>query len=47
MDPRVGDVRNSENDPTLLRSVFPSIEPIGLDQSLESTAGWLRDYHLR
>ena len=43
--PRVGDVRNSENDPTLLRSVFPSVEPVELDPALEKTAEWLGEHH--
>lgn len=43
--PRVGDVRNSENDPTLLRSVFPSVEPVELDPALAMTAEWLREHH--
>ena len=42
---RVGDVRNSENDPTLLRSEFPSVEPVELDPALEMTAEWLREHH--
>ena len=42
LPPRVGDVRNSENDPGLLRSVFPSVEPVDLDPALETTAEWLR-----
>lgn len=40
--PRVGDVRNSENDPTLLESVFPEVLPVELDPALEKTAEWLR-----
>lgn len=44
-EPRVGDVRNSENDPTLLRSIFPSVEPVALDPALERTADWLREHH--
>lgn len=43
--PRVGDVKNSENDPALLRSVFPSVEPVDLDPALERTAAWLREHH--
>ena len=43
--PRVGDVRNSENDPALLESVFPSVEPMDLDPALERTAAWLEEHH--
>jgi len=45
LPPRVGDVLNSENDPTLLRSVFPSVEPMNLDPALERTSEWLRERH--
>ncbi len=44
-EPRVGDVRNSENDPTFLRTVFPTVAPMELDPALERTAKWLREYH--
>ena len=43
--PRVGDVKNSENDPALLRSVFPSVEPVDLDPALERTAAWLEGHY--
>jgi len=39
--PRVGDVRDSENDPTVLRQTFPGVEPIDFDQALERTIEWL------
>lgn len=45
LPPRVGDVRNSENDPALLESIFPSVEPVDLDPALERTAAWLREHH--
>lgn len=37
---RPGDVRNSQNDPTLIKSLFPKIEPIGFSQGLERTIDW-------
>ena len=43
--PRVGDVRNSENDPALLMETFPRVEPVDLDPALERTAAWLEEYH--
>ena len=43
--PRVGDVRNSENDPTLLMETFPRVEPTDLDPALEQTAAWLEEHH--
>ena len=43
--PRVGDVRNSENDPALLLETFPTVEPVALDPALERTAAWLEEHH--
>ncbi len=43
---RTGDVRNSENDPTLLRSVFPSVEPVELGPALEQTSTWLLERYV-
>jgi len=43
--PRVGDVRNSENDPALLGSAFPTVDPVDLDPALERTAAWLEEHH--
>lgn len=45
LPPRVGDVLNSENDPTLLEATFPSVTPIELDPALERTVAWLEKYH--
>jgi UDP-glucose 4-epimerase len=42
---RVGDVRNSENDPALLESVFPTVKPVDLDPALERTTAWLEEHH--
>jgi len=44
---RVGDVDNSQNDPALLRSLFPSVQPIDLEPALEKTAQWLQSYDAR
>jgi len=43
--PRVGDVLNSENDPTLLRSIFPAVKPVEFDVALQKTAEWLKAHH--
>ncbi len=42
--PRVGDVRHSQADNTLLRSLFPSIEPLDLDAGLAATINWMRNW---
>ncbi len=41
-EPRAGDVRHSQNDPALLRSVFPSAEPVGFSQGISSVIDWMR-----
>ena len=38
---RSSDVRDSENDPTLLMSVFPDAAPADLTAALRATAAWL------
>ncbi|MCX7620329.1 MAG: NAD-dependent epimerase/dehydratase family protein [Acidimicrobiales bacterium] len=39
-DPRPGDVKHSQADSTLLRSLFPAIEPVDLREGLRRTVGW-------
>lgn len=41
-DPRPGDVRHSQADQTLLRSLFPDIEPAAFAQGLAETVDWFR-----
>lgn len=40
LPPRVGDVRTSQADNTVLRSLFASIQPESLDDGLERTVSW-------
>jgi UDP-glucose 4-epimerase len=40
--PRVGDVRDSQADQTLLRSLFPDVTPISLQDGLQATVDWFR-----
>jgi UDP-glucose 4-epimerase len=42
VDPRPGDVRDSQADQANLRALFPSIEPVGLDEGLRRTVHWFR-----
>jgi UDP-glucose 4-epimerase len=44
---RAGDVRNSQNDPTLIKSIFPQIRPIGFSKALESTYQWFVEHGSR
>ena len=40
---RTGDVKNSQNDPTLLKAVFPNLQPPEFKESLIETINWLSD----
>jgi UDP-glucose 4-epimerase len=39
---RVGDVAHSQNDPTLLRSLIPDLQPRNFDDALRETIDWLQ-----
>lgn len=39
---RAADVPHSQNDPTLLNLVFPSIAPVSFSEALEKTVEWMR-----
>ena len=41
---RAGDVPHSQADNTLLRSLFPDVEPVDLDAGLVATVEWMRGY---
>jgi UDP-glucose 4-epimerase len=41
-DPRAGDVRDSQADQTRLRSLFPDVEPVALEDGLRRTVDWFR-----
>ena len=41
---RAGDVPHSQADNTLLRSLFPDVEPVPLDDGLRATVAWMRGY---
>ena len=38
---RKGDVRNSQNNPTLIRRLFPEIQPVSFEEGIRSTNEWL------
>jgi UDP-glucose 4-epimerase len=40
--PRAGDVRDSQADQTVLRSLFPDVIPISLEDGLRATVDWFR-----
>jgi UDP-glucose 4-epimerase len=41
--PRAGDVRDSQADQTLLRSLFPDAQAVPLEQGLRATVDWFRE----
>ena len=43
LPPRVGDVRHSEADQRLFRSLFPEASPVRLRDGLERTIAWFRE----
>ncbi len=42
IDPRAGDVRDSQADNSRLRAHFPDVEPTPLTDGLQQTVGWFR-----
>lgn len=41
-EPRPSDVKHSQADNTVLRTLFPAVEPISLQQGLSQTIAWFR-----
>ena len=41
---RIGDVRHSQADNSILRNLFPDVNPVSLDQGLRTTVEWLHNY---
>jgi len=46
LEPRVGDIKNSQNDPALINQLFPSVQPIDFSTGLEKTISWLKDENI-
>jgi UDP-glucose 4-epimerase len=42
LESRVGDIKNSQNDPALINELFPSVKPIDFSTGLEKTINWLQ-----
>jgi UDP-glucose 4-epimerase len=43
---RAGDVKDSQNDPSLIKTLFPTIEPVSFSNAIEKTYQWFQDYGL-
>jgi UDP-glucose 4-epimerase len=41
---RPGDVKNSQNDPVLLKKLFPEIVPTEFEVALDETVNWLKEF---
>ena len=44
IESRKGDVKESQNNPELLRSLFPNIEPYSFDVALKETIEWMKSH---
>jgi UDP-glucose 4-epimerase len=44
VDQRPGDVKDSQNSPSLLNSLFPDIKPKPFEDALTETVGWLKEF---
>ena len=41
---RVGDVRHSQADNSVLKKLFPEVNPVSLEEGLRTTVDWLQNY---
>ena len=41
---RLGDVKESQNDPELLKRLFPDVQPKPFDETLTETVSWLKEF---
>lgn len=44
IDTRPGDVKDSQNDPVLLKQLFPSVTPTEFPTALSETVNWLKEF---
>jgi UDP-glucose 4-epimerase len=44
MPPRSGDVRESQNNPSLVKELFPQVNPKPFEQAFQETLDWLRNF---
>jgi len=41
---RLGDVKESQNSPELLKNLFPGVEPMNFEKALDETIMWLKEF---
>lgn len=44
MPERLGDVKESQNDPVLLKNLFPTVQPKPFEMALSETVLWLKEF---
>jgi UDP-glucose 4-epimerase len=44
LEPRRGDVKESQNSPELLRNLFPNVEPYSFEVALKETIEWMKSH---
>ena len=44
IDIRPGDVKDSQNDPVLLKKLFPDVTPTEFPVALSETVNWLKEF---
>jgi UDP-glucose 4-epimerase len=44
LEPRRGDVKESQNSPELLRNLFPNVEPYSFEAALKETIEWMKSH---
>jgi UDP-glucose 4-epimerase len=44
IEPRKGDVKESQNFPELLKNLFPNVQPYSFEQALKETIEWMRSH---
>jgi UDP-glucose 4-epimerase len=42
-DPRPGDVKHSQADNAVLRTLFPDVKPVSLEQGIQETIAWFKE----
>ena len=46
LESRVGDIKNSQNNPEQINELFPTIQPIDFSSGLDSTINWLKNQNI-
>jgi hypothetical protein len=44
MESRLGDVKESQNSPELIKELFPDVRPKPFEEALNETINWLKEF---